>query len=72
MDELNYRDQAINLLATGFASPFAEFCSSDERMHDLMMELSTEFVEKEIPIVKEEDSIEMACQLICSVTLQKI
>ena len=40
----------FRLLAKGFAEEFAESLASDERVHDLMMELASEFVEKEIPV----------------------
>tara|TARA_R110002049_G_scaffold266214_1_gene442450 strand:- start:32 stop:247 length:216 start_codon:yes stop_codon:yes gene_type:complete len=69
---LNRRDEAIRLLATGFSAEFAEMCASDERMHDLMMDLASEFVETNIPIVDEETSLDVACELIMNITVTKV
>ena len=69
---MNYHDRAIQLLAQGFQSEFAEFCAGDERMHELMMDLASEFVETNIPIVKEEDSIAVASELLMSVAVKEV
>ena len=69
---LNLHDHAIRLLATGFASEFAESVAGDERVHELMMELASEFVEQNIPIVKEEDAIDVAAELLMSVTVRTV
>ena len=47
---LNLRDNAIRLLAAGFTEEYVEFCAGDDRMHELMMDLAAEFVEKNIPM----------------------
>ena len=70
--ELNYRDNAIRLLAQGFAEEFSQFAASDERMHELMMELADEFVNKYIPIVDEDTSTDVACELLMSTTVAKV
>ena len=57
---LNRRDEAIRLLATGFSDEFAQMCAADERMHELMMTLSEEFVSTNIPIVDEDNALEDA------------
>jgi len=67
-----YTQEAIRLLAQGFSSQFAEEIASDERMHELMMELASEFVEKNIPIVKEEDQIDVAAELLMNVTVREV
>jgi hypothetical protein len=67
-----YTLEAIRLLAQGFSSQFAEEIASDERMHELMMELASEFVEKNIPIVKEEDQIDVAAELLMNVTVREV
>ena len=69
---LNKHDHAIRLLARGFESEFAEFCAGDERMHDLMMELAAEFVDQNIPIVSEDNQIDMASELLMSVTVKVV
>ena len=67
-----YTQEAIRLLAQGFSSQFAEFCAGDERMHELFMDLASEFVETNIPIVKEDDQIDVAAELLMSVTVTKV
>ena len=69
---INFHDNAIRLLANGFSEEFAEFCSADERMHELMMEMASEFVEKNIPIIKEEDQIDVAGELLMNVTVREV
>jgi hypothetical protein len=67
-----YTQEAIRLLANGFSSEFAETIAGDERMHELMMELASEFVETNIPIIKEEDQIDVAAELLMSVTVTTV
>ena len=69
---MNKYDEAIRRLATGFSSEFAEFCAGDERMHDMMMELATEFVGEEIPVVSEDSQTDLACELIMSITVTTV
>lgn len=69
---LNLRDNAIRLLADGFASDFAESCAGDERMHELMMLLASEFVDRNIPIVDEDAAVDCAHELLLSVTVRKV
>jgi len=69
---LNRRDEAIRLLATGFSDEFAEFCAGHEMMHDLMMELASEFVETNIPIVDEETTTDVAVELMMNITVRKV
>ena len=64
MTALNYHDQAIRLLATGFAGEFCEYVSNNERLQELMRDLADEFVTANIPIVKEEDQTDLAFELI--------
>ena len=67
-----YTQEAIRLLAQGFSSQFAEQIAGDERMHELMMELASEFVETNIPIIKEDDQIDLAAELLMSVTVREV
>ena len=67
-----YTQEAIRLLAQGFSTQFAEAIAGDDRVHELMMELASEFVEKNIPIIKEEDQIDVAAELLMSVTVTKV
>ena len=69
---MNRYDESIRRLANGFSSEFAEFVAGDERIHDLMMELASEFVEENIPVVSEESQIDVASELIMSITVTKV
>lgn len=69
---LNQRDDAILRLTDAFAFQFANFCAGDERMHELMQDLASEFVEKNIPIVDEEAAFDVACELLMSVTVRTV
>ena len=69
---INRYDESIRLLSNGFSSEFAEFCAGDERMHELMMDLASEFVEKNIPVVTEDAQTDVAGELLMSVTVTKV
>lgn len=72
MTTLNHHDEAVRRLSAGYASEFAEFAAGDERMHELMMELASEFVDANLPIVKEEDAIDVAHELMMSITIRTV
>ena len=67
---MNQHDQAINYLAEGFKTRLAEYLEADDRFTDLLMDICAEFVEAEIPIVREEDQIELAAQLMMKIRIQ--
>ena len=69
---LNKYDEAVRLMATGFADRFAEQIAGDERVHDLMMTLAEEFVAEECPIVSEDSQTDLAMELIMNVTVTKV
>ena len=69
---LNRYDEAIRALASGFGDDFAEFCAGHEDMHAIMMELAEEFVEENIPVVREDAKIDVAAELIMSVTVRPV
>ena len=69
---MNRYDEAIRRLSDGFSSEFAEFCAGDERIHELMMDLASEFVQVNIPVVSEESQIDVASELIMSITVTKV
>ena len=64
MTVLNYHDQAIRLLASGFAGEFCEFVTNDDRFTELLHELADTFVTANIPIVKEDDQTDLAYELV--------
>jgi hypothetical protein len=69
---LNYRDNAIRLLAAGYAEDFAEFAAGHDKVHELMMDLASEFVESNIPIVDEDAAHDVAYELLMSTTVTKV
>ena len=69
---MNRYDEAVRRLADGFSEEFAEFCAADERLHELCMELASEFVEENIPVVSEDSQIDLAAELIMSITVTKV
>ena len=69
---INPRDNAIRLLAAGFAEEFADYAAGNERMHELMMDLAYEFVCESIPIVDEDGTFDVAHELIMNTTITKV
>lgn len=69
---VNRHDEAIRRLADGFSSDFAEFCAGHEMVHDLMMDLASEFVVENIPVVSEDLQTDLAAELLMSVTVTKV
>ena len=69
---LNYRDNAIRLLAAGFTEDFVEYAAGHDKMHEVMMDLAAEFVEANIPIVDEEASFDVANELMMNITIAKV
>ena len=59
--------KSLDLLAEGFKKEFAEVVMQDERFVEALMNISTEFVGNNIPIVDEETQMEM-----CMVLMDKI
>ena len=59
-------------VANSFSGEFAEFCAGDERMHEIMMELASEFVEQEAPVLDEETAGDVAAELLMSITVTSV
>ena len=59
-------------MADVYSEDFAEFCAGDERLHELMMDLASEFVEANVPIVSEHSQIDLASELLMSTTVRAI
>ncbi len=72
MTQLNYHDEAIRRLAEGYKEEFAEFVASDERFHDLLIEMSEKFVEDNLPIVSEDDATDVAMELFMRITTRAV
>ena len=69
---MNYHDEAVRRLAQGFSEEFAEFCAGHERIHEIMMDLASEFVNTNIPIVNEDDQTDVAVELLMNVTVRPV
>ena len=61
--------RSLRLLRDGFKSDFATFAYADERMNELLVQLSTEFVDANIPVVDEDNQVELALMLIESLDI---
>ena len=61
--------RSLHLLRDGFKSEFATFAYADQRMTELLMELSMEFVDANIPIVEEDVEIDLALMLMETVDI---
>ena len=70
--KMNNRDHAIALLAKGYSEEFADYLRENDRVADLVQELASEFVEKNIPIVDEDASTDVAMELVMSVTMKTV
>lgn len=55
--------KSLKLLRDGFKSEFATFVLLNERTCELLMELSSEFIDENIPVVDENNRIELAMML---------
>ena len=61
--------RSLHLLRDGFKSDFATFAYADERMTTLLAELASEFVDANIPVVDEDNQVELAMLLIESLNI---
>ena len=63
------KTHALRLLATGFSKQFVEYCEGDQRLCDVMHELVTDFISENIPVVNEDDQLDLAYLLLDKVYL---
>ena len=69
----NYRyTEACRRLANGFSGEFSDFLAGHEKMHELMMDLASEFVTENIPVVTMQAEIDVAAELIMGVTFTTV
>jgi len=61
--------KSLRLLSDGFKEQLADYIYSDERMTDLLQELVSEFVDANIPIVDEDNRIELAMMMMETLTI---
>ena len=69
---LNRHDEAIRRLAEGYKEELAEAIAGDERFHDVCMEIIADFIDKEIPIVNDDDKWDLALEMILRVTTRSV
>ena len=62
--------KSLQLLRDGFMIELTEKIYSDERFTELLMKLTEEFVEENIPIVDEDLKIDLALMMMESLTLR--
>jgi hypothetical protein len=56
--------RSLRLLRDGFRSDFATAVFSDERTTELFAQLASEFVEANIPVIDDENQMELAMMLL--------
>ena len=56
--------KSLKLLRDGFKNEFATFSYADERMSELLGQLAVEFVEANIPVVDDENQMELSMMLL--------
>ena len=61
--------KSLRLLCNGFKSEFATFAHADERMCELLHELASEFVDANIPVVDEDNQVELSMMLLESLDI---
>ena len=61
--------RSLRLLRDGFKSDFATFVLADERTTELFAQLASEFVDANIPIVDDENQMELAMMLLESLDI---
>ena len=65
-------NESVRRMADAYSSDFAEFCAGDERIHELMMLLASEFVETHAPIVSEDSQVDLAMELLMATTVRPV
>ena len=61
--------KSLRLLCNGFKSEFATSVFSDERTTELFAQLASEFVQTNIPVIDDENQMELAMMLLESLDI---
>jgi hypothetical protein len=61
--------KSLRLLRDGFKYDFATFAYADERMVELLQQLASEFVDANIPVVEEDNRVDLAMMLMESLDI---
>ena len=62
--------RSLHLLRDGFMTELTEAIYTDERFTELMMDLTSEFVEKNIPIVDEDLKFDLSLMMMECISLR--
>ena len=63
--------RALTLLANGFAGQFVEYCEGDPRLCEVMHELVTDFISENIPLVDDDNQLELAMMMLDRIYVTK-
>ena len=69
---MNKTDKFIMCMASHFSSEFAEFASSHEKLHEVMMDVAEEFVCENAPVLNDEATIDLAAELLIATTIRPV
>ena len=61
--------KSLKLLRDGFKNDFATFAFADERTVELLAQLASEFVDANIPVVDDENQMELSMMLLESLDI---
>ena len=61
--------KSLRLLCNGFKSEFATSVFSDERTTELLAQLASEFVQSNIPVIDDENQMELSMMLLESLDI---
>ena len=61
--------KSLRLLRDGFKRDFATFAYEDERMTELLAQLASEFVQSNIPVIDDENQMELSMMLLESLDI---
>ena len=64
-----YHQQAINLLSRAYSEDFCAFVTQNERYIDLLTELASYYIDRNIPIVDEDAHSDLGLSLVESISL---
>ena len=65
-------EKFIQTMAAHFTEEFCDFAAGHEKLHEVMMDLAAEFVEENAPVLDEETTIDLACELLIATTVRPV
>jgi hypothetical protein len=61
--------KSLKVLRDGFKRDFANYVYCDERFTDLLQELSTDFVQSNIPVIDDDNQMELALMMMETINI---